>query len=263
MLLYTRRQSYWLFFKPSTREKPRSVYILYLRCSIAWKVWIAVYSLRLQGQRHLFANFNWVSVSVRPKQYSLPKKDASCVYSFTPARKGRREKCDPNGIIYGDSESSCTPPPTTSSIRRERRHSGWPLQMAMSMRACSLQQLHLISLKSSRPASVPRIFYRALVCRRCKNVPKQTSSVAQLCSLKQTQPTNSSWPPGCARAGKCAPRYIYVTVCAKLLLSLQATWKYNTLITSHFSSALDLNIYLRAPSWIKSCSAWATPLFVK
>jgi hypothetical protein len=149
-------------------------------------------------------------------------------------RKGRREKCDPNGIIYGNSESSCTPPTSTTRSRRSALADiGWPLRRWQWVRACSLQQLHLISLKSSEPASMLRIFYHALVRWRARalvvkmyqsRLPRWRNFA--LCRLAQaeSQPTNSSRPPGCAELGS-ARLSVHVTVCAKLLLSLQATWK--------------------------------------
>jgi hypothetical protein len=112
------------FFKAvDAREKPRSVYIIF---SAALRERSDTLSGSKGSDTCLQISIECQSECAQNNKYALPKKDAIRVYSFTRRpRKGRREKCDPNGIIYGNSESSCTPPPTSTSQTQQRARRHW------------------------------------------------------------------------------------------------------------------------------------------
>jgi hypothetical protein len=123
LLLYV-RTIVLIFLEPSTREKPRSICFIF---SAALRERSAD---TLSGSKGtdtcLQISIECQSECAQNNKCALPKKDAIRVYSFTRRpRKGRREKCDPNGIIYGNSESSCTPPPTSTSQTQQRARRHW------------------------------------------------------------------------------------------------------------------------------------------
>lgn len=200
--------------------------------------------------------------------HSLPKKDAIRVYSFSREKVGEKSVTPTASFMAIQKVVSCTPRrlPARRIADAAADIGLTPADGNECALACS-QQLHLISLKSSATSRAGEyILSRScslagarLVKMYQSRLPRWRNFALRARSSKEpTLLSSRSASRMRAPKNKCAPLRTCITVRAKLYCCPCRQLENNTLITSHFSCAYCSRfeyIYLRVPSWIKSCSA--------